>query len=137
MLWFHDFRKTQRGQAVVEMALVLPVLILLVFGIVEFGRVLHTYMIVTDLSREGARKGAVGGTDSEIVTTVENNASAAGLDIANLTVNVTPASMAKRARGTSVSVTVSFPVEIIAPVIGNIIGNPYTVTSHTTMRVEG
>ncbi len=121
------------------MALVLPILVLLVFGIIEFGRVLYTYMIVTDLSREGARKGAVGGRDSEIVTTVEDNAGAAGLDITdpNFTVDVTPASAGTRARGTSVTVTVSYPVDIIAPVIGGIIGDPYIVTARTTMRVEG
>ncbi|MFA5881196.1 MAG: TadE family protein, partial [Eubacteriales bacterium] len=63
MIWLNDFRKTEQGQAIVEMALVLPILIMLIFGIVEFGRILNTNMIVTDLSREGARKGAVGGTD--------------------------------------------------------------------------
>jgi len=139
MLWFNEFRRTEKGQAIVEMALILPILLLLVFGIIEFGRVIHTYMVVTDLSREGARAGAVGKTDAEIQTTVGNNATAAGLDISNpdYAVNIIPAAVGKRARGTSVEVEVIYSVDIIAPLIGNIIGDPYVISSQTTMRVEG
>ncbi|PKM44519.1 MAG: pilus assembly protein TadG [Firmicutes bacterium HGW-Firmicutes-8] len=137
MIWLNDFRKTEQGQAIVEMALVLPILLMLIFGIVEFGRILNTYMIVTDLSREGARKGAVGGTDGEIGATVRNNAAAADLEQDDVSVNIVPAAASKRSRGTSVEVQVSYPVDIIAPVIGTIIGDPYVVTSQTTMRVEG
>ena len=137
MIWLNDFRKTEQGQAIVEMALVLPILIMLIFGIVEFGRILNTNMIVTDLSREGARKGAVGGTDGEIVTTVLSNAIAADLEQDDVSVNIIPAAVSKRTRGTSVEVQVSYPVDIIAPVIGTITGDPYIVTSQTTMRVEG
>ncbi len=137
MLWFDDLRKTERGQALVEMALVLPILIMLIFGIVEFGRILNTYMTVTELSREGARKGAVGGTDSEITATVQNNAAAVGLEVSDLTVNIVPTSVGKRARGTSVKVEVIYPVDIIAPVIGSMISDPFPVDAQTTMRVEG
>lgn len=137
MLWFYDFRKTEQGQAVVEMALVLPILIMLIFGIVEFGRILNTYVIVADLSREGARKGAVGGTDIDITSTIQTNGVATGLSSSDLTINIIPTSVGARARGTSIEVEVSYPVDIIAPIIGNIIGDPYIVISQTTMRVEG
>ena len=134
MLWLHDFRKTERGQAVVEMALVLPILLMLVFGIIEFGRILNTYMIVTNLSREGAREGAVGGTDAQIIEVVENGAN---LDVSLINTVIDPLSAAPRPRGSSVTVIVSYDVDIIAPVIGTLIGDPYIVTSQTTMRVEG
>lgn len=139
MLLFHDFRRTEKGQAIVEMALILPILLLLVFGIVEFGRILQTYMIVTDLSREGARAGAVGKTDLEISSVVDNNAASAGLDTSNpdYSVVITPAAAGPRARGTPVTVQVNYSVDIIAPVIGSIIGDPYVLISQTTMRVEG
>lgn len=137
MMWFHDLRKSQTGQAIVEMALALPILIMLLFGIMEFGRVLNTYMIVTNLSREGARTGAVGGTDAQITAAVLNGTNSGQLNTADLTVTINPTAMGPRARGTSVDVQVSYPVDIIAPVIGRIIGDPYIVTSQTTMRVEG
>ncbi|MEQ8198647.1 MAG: TadE family protein, partial [Clostridiaceae bacterium] len=38
----------------VETALVLPIIILIVFGIIEFGRILNTYIVLTNASREGA-----------------------------------------------------------------------------------
>ncbi len=137
MLWFYRFRRNQRGQAIVEMALVLPILIMLIFGIVEFGRILNTYMEVTNLSREGARAGAVGKTDSQIISTVQNSAAGLGLDTTILTVTPQPSSYSPRVRGSSVTVQVTYPVDIIAPLIGTIIGDPYPVTSQTTMRVEG
>lgn len=139
MLWFQDFRRKEQGQAIVEMALILPIILMLVFGIVEFGRILQTYMVVTDLSREGARAGAVGKSDAQIVTVVDNNATAAGLDTGNpdYIVTITPSSLGPRARGSSVMVQVSYSVHIIAPIISNIIGDPYVLTSQTTMRVEG
>jgi Flp pilus assembly protein TadG len=137
MLWLYDFRRSDKGQAVVEMALILPILLMLLFGIVEFGRIFNTYMIVTDLSREGARLGAVGDNDATIHTSVDSFATGSGLNSANITVTITPTAAGTRARGTSVQVQVSYPVDIIAPVIGTVIGDPYIVTSQTTMRVEG
>lgn len=137
MLWFHRFRKTERGQAMVEMALVLPILLIFIFGIIEFGRIINTYMIVTTISREGARTGAVGGTDSDIVSTVQSRATDFGLQTTNLESPViTPTSISKRARGTSVEVQVSYKVDIIDPFLSPIIGNPFIVTAQTTMRVE-
>lgn len=137
MLRFTELRRTETGQAIAEMALVLPILIVLLFGIVEFGRVLNTYMIVTNLSREAARTGAVGGTDSAITASVQNGAVASGLETSQISVSITPTSISKRVRGSSVEVSVDYPVDIIAPVIGVIIGDPYIVESQTTMRVEG
>lgn len=139
MLWYHQIRKTEKGQAVVEMALILPILLMLVFGIVEFGRILNTYMIVTEISREAARKGSVGGTDLEIRDTVRNQAVDSGLKsslIQDADIVITDPSSVKRARGTTLKVQLSYPVDIIAPVIGTLVGDPYIVTAQTTMRVE-
>ncbi|MHB9095211.1 MAG: TadE/TadG family type IV pilus assembly protein [Eubacteriales bacterium] len=139
MLWYHQFRKTEKGQAVVEMALILPILLMVIFGIIEFGRILNTYMIVTEISREGSRKGAVGGTDSEIRTTVRSQVTDAGLDaslVHDSDIVITDPSTGTRPRGTSLKVQVSYPVDIIAPYLGPLIGDPYIVTSQTTMRVE-
>src|SRR5688500_6232012 len=47
------------GQAAVELALVLPVILILVVGIIEFGRAYHVKQVVTDAAREGARRAVV------------------------------------------------------------------------------
>lgn len=49
----------QKGAVAVEFALVLPVLILLLFGTIEFGLLLYNNQILTNASREGARAGIV------------------------------------------------------------------------------
>ena len=57
--------KRTKGQGIVEFAIVLPILLLVVFGLIEFGRLLFFYTVVNNASREGARYGiavgAVGG----------------------------------------------------------------------------
>jgi Flp pilus assembly protein TadG len=52
-------RQTERGAAAVEFALVLPVLMLLIFGIVDFGRMLNAKITITEAAREGARAAAL------------------------------------------------------------------------------
>jgi Flp pilus assembly protein TadG len=48
--------KDQNGGAVVEFAIILPLLIALLFGIVEFGLLLYNKQIITNASREGAER---------------------------------------------------------------------------------
>lgn len=53
-------RRSQRGQSLVEFALVLPILLILLLGIVDFGMGLRAYVTLTNATREGARFAAVG-----------------------------------------------------------------------------
>ena len=48
-------KPNERGVSAVEFALVLPVLVLILFGIVEFGLILYNQQVITNASREGAR----------------------------------------------------------------------------------
>jgi Flp pilus assembly protein TadG len=48
-------RLRERGAAAVEFALVLPILMLIIFGIVDFGRMLNAQITLTEAAREGAR----------------------------------------------------------------------------------
>jgi Flp pilus assembly protein TadG len=52
-------RSTERGQAVIELALTLPLLLIVVFGIIDFGFMFQRYEAVTNAAREGARLGAL------------------------------------------------------------------------------
>ena len=51
------------GQGMVEFALIIPILLLLIFGVIEAGRALFTYVVVVSTSREAARYGAAVGTN--------------------------------------------------------------------------
>lgn len=92
---FRLLRET-RGSALVEFAIALPVLLLLVFGIVDFGRALFALNNLTNAVREGARLASVqfpdpttGAAISAVRTRVNNYVSSFGGSGA-YTVNVTP-----------------------------------------------
>lgn len=124
--------RKKRGQAMVEFALVLPIFILLLMGIMEFGLLFHQYLVVTSASREGARAAAVGGTDAEIMAVT--SFAAASIDKGNLTTLVTPAI---RVKGTAVTVSVTNPVTINTPIIAEMFpANPVSVSGATVMRME-
>lgn len=119
----------------VEMALVLPILLLLLFGIIEFGRIYASYLMANHASREGARAASIGMTDSEIITVVQNRASSLVMDITKLNIDINPLA-GNRERGDSVSITVQYPVDIYTPIISSITGSPILVTGKTIMRIE-
>lgn len=50
----------EKGTSAVEFAIILPILIMLVFGIIQFGLVFNKYIAITHATREGARLAAVG-----------------------------------------------------------------------------
>ena len=68
--------REQRGMAAIEFAIVLPVLVSLLFGTIEFSLLLYNQQVITNASREGARFGIVEGaprkSEDQIKATVEN-----------------------------------------------------------------
>ncbi len=122
----------QRGQAVVELALVLPVLVMLLFGMVEGGRIFGSYLNVTHAVREGARVAALGGTDTMIVQRVMDSATMLSPDL--LVVQINPPG--QRQRGAEVTVSATYQVTIYAPVLSSWAGGTFHVSASTTMRVE-
>lgn len=72
MIKFLQKTKNERAQTMVEFAIVFPVLLLITYGLIEFGRMLFIYAAVTNAAREGARYGAAVGyldEDAEEKTT--------------------------------------------------------------------
>lgn len=74
--------RKEAGQALAEFVLVIPILLLLVFGIVEFGLAFRTHQIVTNSAREGARVAVLPSTDDPNIVegVVEQRLASAGLD---------------------------------------------------------
>lgn len=72
-------RETQRGQAILEFILILPLLLLVVAAVWEYGRVFEAQLVATNAAREGARYASTNGTTtgfdpSEVATRVEDYA---------------------------------------------------------------
>jgi Flp pilus assembly protein TadG len=125
--------REQNGQALVEMALVIPLFLLLLFGVIEMGRIGHAYITISNAAREGARLATIGGSDIEIREAVQN--ATPTLNSSALTVEITP-NQFNRLSGQGVSVQVTYPVQLIIPVITNIVPNPVVVKSTLNMRLE-
>lgn len=123
----------KKGQALVETALVLPVIILILMGIIEFGMMFNNYLMVSNLSREAARSAATGATDSQINDLADSIGGT--LDKAKLTITITPV-QAQRKKGDEVVVTVKYNYDLITPVIEAIVSGPIQLVARTAMRFE-
>lgn len=126
-------RKGEHGQALVEMAIVLPLFFLLLFGVVEMGRIGYSYITVSNAARAGGRTATIGGTDVDITNSINN--AAVSLDPASLTITINPV-QALRQSGQEVAVQVRYPVQLTIPLISSVMPNPVVVSAGIIMRLE-
>lgn len=125
--------RDKRGQALVEFAIILPVLLLILMGIVQFGLVINDYLTISNLSREGAREGIVNTSDYEIDNAVLTRA--VNIDTTKMTIGISP-SEDSRTTGQTLTVTITYNCSLIVPIISNIFGGQVVLTSQTSMRIE-
>ncbi|WP_258359148.1 TadE/TadG family type IV pilus assembly protein [Moorella sulfitireducens] len=132
MLWGKIFG-SRRAQALVELALILPLLLLIVMGSLDTGRILHSYLVLSSAGREGARVGSVGGDDAEIRERVMEVAPT--LNLTESDISVIP-EQGLRNPGTPLTVKVTCRIEFITPFLDGLLPSPFPLTAVTTMRVE-
>ncbi|HZK24961.1 MAG TPA: TadE/TadG family type IV pilus assembly protein [Oscillospiraceae bacterium] len=123
----------QQGQAITEMALTLPILLLILLGIIQFGFIFNGQIAVASAAREGARLAAVGAQDAEITATVQSTLAGIAL-LDNQSTNVTPSGT--RIFGQQVTVEVAASTNIVVPFFNLVLGENFNHTSSATMRVE-
>lgn len=125
--------RSERGQALVEFAFIVPLLIVLVLGITQVAITYNHYLAITDAARVGARDAAVGRfsnvSPAQVQQAVVNAAS--DLDPAQLQVSTTNPSW--NVSGSDVTVTVTYPFSI--NVMGIVVKSG-SITSAITERVE-
>ncbi|WP_081788306.1 TadE/TadG family type IV pilus assembly protein [Candidatus Blastococcus massiliensis] len=121
----------ERGAAAVEFALIAPVLLLLLLGIVEFSKAFHDQASLSAAAREGARSMALGDTPAQARDAVR--AAANGLTLGDSQISVSPASCAAVAPGsrTTVTVTVRHRKTFVAGLFG---GAGVELTGKAAMR---
>ena len=126
----------QRAQGLVELALALPVLLMLVMGIVDLGLALRSYVVLTNASREGARFAIVcPATDDLIKSRVVEYAS----PLVKNTNDVTVTWVAQPGRcksGEAVEVQTFSDYTYVTPLLGAILPSPLRLSTKTTMRAE-
>lgn len=123
--------RAENGQTMVEFALAVPLLLIVLFAVVQFGIVYNDYVTLTDSTRAGARKAAVSRLESSPSAIAEAavRASASDLDQADLDVDVD----AVWEHGEDVTVTATYPYEI--DLLGIVVASG-DLESATTERVE-
>ena len=130
------------GQAVVELALVLPIMLMLLLGIVQFGTVFRDYIALTDATRVGARQAAVSRSiqpESDRVPRVVDmvHRAAVNLNKSHIVVTVEPVKVDGVTPGWEasgdVTVRATYPFRIN---IAGMVLYSGTLKSRTTERVE-
>lgn len=125
------------GAAAVEFALVAPLFFLLIFGMVEFGRMVMIQQVLTNATREGARKAVLdGATSTNVKSSVVTYMSNGGVTISTSNVTISPTNPATATGGDPVTVTVSVPFSQVSWLPSPMFLGGRQMTASTVMRRE-
>jgi Flp pilus assembly protein TadG len=142
-------RRQTRGQSLAEFAIVLPLLLLLFMGVVDFGRAIYAYNTVSNAARDGARKAIV---DQRVVSGVAAGAQEAASQATALGLNPTDVNQVRveyllpdltgpcpttfvEWQGCVARVRVQWKFSAITPIVGTVVG-PITLSSTTSLPIE-
>ena len=135
--------RNQRGAALLETAITMPIILLVSVGIFEFGRAYQTWQVLTNAAREGARQAVlIDKTDADVRTTVQNYMKAGGLP-KFATAGVVIERNVPLGTNTASKITVNYPFQFmvlngVAKLIsrGRTAGQPLTMQSVALLRNE-
>jgi hypothetical protein len=147
-------RRRQRragGQSLTEFALILPVLLVALMGVLDFGRAIYAYSAIGNAARMGGRTAIVNQTPSEIRTRAIAQATALGIDPSSTSCPPSgssgvciefkspdlsgPCDSTQSYIGCVAEITVKYSFTAITPIIGMVIG-PVPMSSRTSQAVE-
>lgn len=141
----HSLKTNERGQALIELALALPILLLILMGIIEFGRIFHTNIIIEQAARAGGRLATVNQNSADIAATVVTAGSSLSVNANHIkiyycpTPDCTSTKTTGVQRGDSAVVEITYPMELITPIIRPFVptnNGKYEVKARMVMRVE-
>jgi len=136
------FRRKEDGAELIEMAIVTPLLLLLILGIVDFGVMFQRYVVLTNAAAEGARVSSLPGYgDGDVRTRVAEYATNGGITgvvtVDPIAVNLPGAGGVGSWPGRQVTVTYVYTFNYIGPIaafFGSGPGGTVTLRSRATMR---
>lgn len=133
-----SFIRDNKGQSLVEIALVLPVLVFLILGIMEGGRLLAGYLELQTAAREGARNASIGKSDVETEVYMKEHLHILDPNSLDFKIKfeppVTPPDT--RVSGEQVEVLLTHKIVFFTPLIGDLVENPFPLRASIVMRVE-
>ena len=139
--------RSNRGVAMIEAAITMPLLLFVCVGIIEFGRLYQTWQVMTNAAREGARVAVLpstvtGGVDSRVRQYLDSGGlksdSSVGVNVTAVNVSLGTGGTAS---GSKVTVTYPFTFMVLQPIAqlvvsGATVGAPITIATSATMRNE-
>jgi Flp pilus assembly protein TadG len=135
------FRDRDDGAELIEMAIVLPLLLLLIMGVFDFGFLFQRYIVLTNAAAEGARVASLPGyTAADVTARVSAYATNSGVDgtVNTVTEPVSlPGPGGTTWPGSEVTVTHTYNMQYVGPIaalFGAAAGGNITMTSRATMR---
>ena len=104
------FRRYRRGAAAVEFALVAPLFFAMIFGITEAGRMLQVQQIMTNATREGARRAMIAGANvNDVKAAVVSSLASSGISVNQDKVTINPPDLTTAVNGDPIEVSVTIP----------------------------
>ncbi|WP_026535846.1 TadE family protein [Arthrobacter sp. H14] len=122
-------RNGERGAVAVEFAILLPVLLMLVMGIMEFGRAYNAQISLTQAAREGVRVMAISNNPTAAKTAAKNAAPSLNPSLSASNITISPAACTP---GTQATVTITYSLDTITGIAG-----PFTLTGKGVMLCGG
>ncbi len=123
----------RHGAATVEFAVVAPVFLIMIIGVMEVGRGIVVQQLLTNASREGARIGSYDSTMTTSTVSTAVNSYLSNVGITGATTTVTPDPPSGASDGQSVSVTVSIPFSKVSYLPSPVYLGSATLTVTTVM----
>jgi len=137
--------RNERGNALIETAFTVPIILLVAVGIFEFGRAYQTQQVLTNAAREGARVAVIEGTtDADVRTRVRDYVTRGGLTTLTDGQIVVQRTVPLTGSSTASSVEINYPFQfmVLNPVVRLVAptdtttGAPITMKAATLMRNE-
>jgi Flp pilus assembly protein TadG len=122
-------KQRERGAAAVEFALLVPILIMIILGITEFGRAYNVQMSLTNAAREGVRSMAINNSQATARTAAKNAATQLSPALADGNIAFSAANCTV---GTQMTVTISYSLSTMTGIAG-----PFGMTGKGTMLCGG
>ena len=130
-----SYRKKRRGASAVEFALVAPVFLLLLLGMIEYGRMVMVQQVITNASREAARNAVLEGATHTSVVSVANTYLTSG-SVDNADITIVPYNPEDAEYGDPVTVTIDVDFSEVSWLPSPMYLGGKTMTATTVMRRE-
>jgi hypothetical protein len=135
--------RNERGAALLETAITVPIILLIAVGIFEFGRAYQTQQVLTNAAREGARQAVIEGvSDAQVTSIVRNYLTGGGLTAVDPAIDHMVSLVGGGCPcGSRVTITYPFNFIVLQPVARLVVrsstaGAPITMQASALMRNE-